>query len=334
MKRYWKVNLDYEIELFKDESSFQLEVKSDLECLFFFYKQYNQDFLITDIEYSSEYIEYLNDLGLITNTITEGAINIENWYGSLKDIELEKQLNSKIKMLEILEKLCLAPSSYEFINNKEQFSELTPKNHFFFKSPYLMSGINSGRAHLNNPLHYPIIVEPYYKKIIDVSFYYNSETKTGEYYLCSTSKDGAYLGGVVFQQQKDFFKYLHKYKSIETLRTKTNILIQYLETLPLKQNLSIDSFIYDKEELYFCSDINYRRNMGELLNQLKSFLPMNGVGELILTNKNVPRSLKYNRKAKTGTIYMSPKNGSSQLIFLCGNNILEIKKTKYLLAIS
>ena len=132
MKKYWKVNLDYEIELFKEESSFLLEVKSDLECLFFFYKQYNQDFLITDIEYSSEYIEYLNDLGLIINTLTEESVNIQNWYGSLKDIELEKQLNSKIKMLEILEELSLAPPDYEIIYNKQQFTELKPKNHFFF----------------------------------------------------------------------------------------------------------------------------------------------------------------------------------------------------------
>ena len=86
----WKVNADYESVLFGNRPGPAI-INQSLEFLVFFLED---EPLFTDKKYDPAYLKYLEKVtGKIPSILSQGSY--ENWWGALRDLNLERKLNSK-----------------------------------------------------------------------------------------------------------------------------------------------------------------------------------------------------------------------------------------------
>ena len=107
-------NIDYEYELYglfdkNDELKKKIEkIRQELEYIYFFLEN-SESCLKTNKYYCPHYLEYLKKLGLTIPKMTkEASSGSLNWWGKLKNIPLEKLLNSKktSTLFALEEKMC------------------------------------------------------------------------------------------------------------------------------------------------------------------------------------------------------------------------------------
>ena len=125
-------NIDYEYELYdlfegNDGLKNKIEkIRQELEYIYFFLEA-NETHLKTNKVYCPHYIEYLKSLGLIIPKMTnESTYELSNWWGELKDIPLEKLLNSKkTSTLFALEENLCHPKT-QLIENIDELKKFNP----------------------------------------------------------------------------------------------------------------------------------------------------------------------------------------------------------------
>ncbi|MEE2744811.1 MAG: hypothetical protein VYD54_12935, partial [Bdellovibrionota bacterium] len=96
-----RFNLDYEFDLFdfhKDnqkEKNKISEMAKEFEYVYFFIEK-SKSTLRNLRDYPDDYLDYLKTIGLVVPQFTDNSkVIMNNWWGSLKNKKLEKELNSK-----------------------------------------------------------------------------------------------------------------------------------------------------------------------------------------------------------------------------------------------
>ena len=129
-----KVNADYEVELFHQKLA-PPAINQSIEFLLFFLESRP---LFSEKKYSAEYLDYVEKLtGNAPQIVNKGPF--ENYWGSLKNIEVEKWWNSKLTSTELIiqKKWC---TETMVIKNEEDLTEINPNKDLLLKDPYGMSG--------------------------------------------------------------------------------------------------------------------------------------------------------------------------------------------------
>jgi hypothetical protein len=160
----FKVNLDYEWELFdshyKHQEKFLSKKIALYEFIYFFLQQEDSE-LLTNIHYDKDYLSYLDRLGfkIPTFIFRDNNLNREsfkeckNWWGPIENIELERHFNSKLTSLKYAQSMNLAPQQSTIIKNysdiQKQLITWNKLSHqqtkYRLKSPYLLSGMGQYR---------------------------------------------------------------------------------------------------------------------------------------------------------------------------------------------
>lgn len=267
----YRANFDYEIELFslnKDET-----IRKEFEYLFFWVEN-SKSSLMTDLNYDESYLKDVFSKTKNKILLTRKLYN-KNWWGELKDIELEKKLNSKITSYDFAIKNSYCHPLTKIIKTSDDIL-LQDQRNYVLKSPFLMAGngfflfnhstISKAKDWANKNLKQgPLILEPWLTKIIDIGTYI-VEREEVVHYLNFSNERGNYKGTRVYKEQSNCFNYLSFLGAdIDQFIFETGQIIEYYFQLGAKCNFSIDSFLYKHEsqiKLYSLSEINYRKTMG------------------------------------------------------------------------
>lgn len=332
-KEFHIMNLGYEFELFSKESTEKFKAKTHLEYLYFFYCHSRAEFLKPHLNYPQDYLQRLKSLGVIPRISSDANDPGRNWYGKLNDLDKEKKLNSKIWMHDFLNDLNLLDPKSKVIKNIDELKQLqieSTANDILLKSPFFMSGIGIHKLGELQEVLLPVIAEPFYKRAIDFSSYTDSQTKETQFYVNLTDENGGYLGGRVFEKQRDFYEHYKSKYPLNLLFESHEKIVRNLFEEGAVESFSIDSYFTTEGKFISCCDINYRRNMGELLYHLRRFLPKDGVGEFIISD-DLKSDYQYSLKHRTGILELSPKGAKSPSVFICAKNMNQLKVLKEML---
>jgi hypothetical protein len=335
-----RVNIDFEPQLFnlKNKSSFNRE----FEYVYFFFDGAN---LKNVRDYPKDYLEYLKGLGLKIPKFDPENKNAHNWWGEISD--LSRDLNSKITALEIAQQNDLCPKEVILVNNTQDIItilEENPEKYFFIRDPYLAAGNNtlicSQNSFNKKFVEGPLIMAPYYKRLMDLGFIFNY----GEIELLwnLNSKDGKFKGGIVFKDETDLFNFIEKkwgFKKEEIFETQKKIFDLYKDR-GAGDLIQFDSFFYEEDDrvkYYPLVEANYRKSFGLFINRLKPFLPEGGVGIFLnLTSKDLLPCESFAKRIeqigdllyqnKRGVIPLSPQDGMFSSFFVVGPSLIEINE--------
>lgn len=322
-----RVNADYEMELFSGKKSSPL-INEALEYLALFLEDRP---LFTKKKYSDEYLSYIKQLiGRNPLIVTEGTY--ENWWGKLKDLELEKKLNSK--------EFSASLSGAKVISCPEEL-ELLSGISYLAKDPRGMSGQNiftfrKGEELLLNKYfenRKNLIVEPLLKRVADFSHYIFPDNSAICYENLVDRK--FQYKGTIFHNIKSpdinhlsFAQQLSVAKWNDFLMIKDKILKAY-RAAGAVDGFSIDSFVYDDVDLqiYPISEVNYRKTMGLIaFNLLQKLAPEATWGAFVL-GKNTSKKTFLEKLSLTQllskVIYLSPGDSRFDMFLISAENTAE-----------
>lgn len=346
--KYAIVNTDYERTLFQDIIPKDESIPKEgmrWEFIFFFINQAADIGLATDRDYPQDYLDYLQSLGLGVPKIKNSREGF-NWFGQLKDLEVERKLNSKVWSYELLEKLGLKVNNLSTVNNSEEAAlamSKQPEQKWILKSPFRSSGagqwILKSADELPN-FTTPHLLEPFHERVADLVYHFSPGQEPFTY-ISKPTKEGGYRGGLIFKRQEELRSYIAGRglsKQLNELEGVWDKVMNELQKVDLTQPLTLDSFIYtDGTEnlVYPMCEINYRITMGTLLGALRQFLPENGVGEMIMLKNPQQQKLRdkvqYDKLGKTGMIVLTDELHSSYGVFLAAKDLSGVQKLKKLL---
>lgn len=347
------VNSEYERELFSPEMGPADATKSLLlrkcwQYIFYFINQDPNLGLRIHHRPSSQFCDYLGNLGVRLPTFSESA-EAFNWYGKLEDRDFERKLNSKIYSYEFLLARGELPRDLHFVDCIQEVSAIILKGShkkWILKSPFMCGGsgitLIEKIEDLPAQLDHRHILEPYLDRKLDFAVHYDHQTQEIHPYVSLIQPNGGYRGGRVYTNQQDLYADLKQdqfYPAFERALQKITGYLSELKKLPLKQNLTIDGFLYQDDQGQICDypmcEINYRVSMGDFNKSLKRFVPENGVGEFIVfPSQNVTDWMNispYSTKEKTGIIMVNDADTKNAYVLLCARNRQMIKRMNLLL---
>lgn len=342
------VNAEYERELFKNvvkpltEKEILLS-RVSRQYLFYYINQDPDASLVSYWDLPSESREYLESIGVKLPKHTKNAADGINWYGELKDLELERKLNNKLSVYELLKSSDALPDNLYIVNSPDDIKSAlknSSHNKWILKSPYSCGGQNirfiSSHGDIPETLEYSHILEPYLDRVLDLSLYYDPKTQDQFYYISHIHQNCTYLGGRVYQDRSMIDQDLKNDGVYDVFIGVVEKLEKYLETIKknkLTQPVTLDSFIYrDNDSLkgYPLCETNYRISMGTINQSLRRFLPEKGVGLLMALkadpSKNWKSILPYSTDSKTGIISLNEGNPKSAILMLSAANLKTLHK--------
>lgn len=321
-----KVNADYESVLFTGRAS--PKINETLEFLAFFIEERA---VFTHKKYSQEYLEHVTSItGRVPQTVHQGKF--ENWWGALKNIELEKTLNSKLTSAELNRAYHWDESI--IIQSESEFNLLEWKQDYLLKDPNGMSG--RGLSRISGPQdikvdNYPVIIEPLHDRKHDFSHFIFPDSRIIAY---QNLVDGRfqYRGTLFLNYQKPQIETLGFYKDVDDqewlkFNQALGIIISHYQEKSHGAAFSIDSYIYkemDKYRIRALSEVNMRRTMGSVAYELSIRLAGNRPWCLFLLGK-LKRKMSFKElQAATpkneGIYLLSPDDSRYQIFFLCAKN--------------
>lgn len=343
------VNADYEIELFKDivkpfsEEQIQ-RARLSRQYLFYFINKDPSASIVSYWDLPNTTKDYFSSFGLKLPRHVEGSENAVNWYGQLKNLNLERKLNNKLSVLDLMKSFDELPSQVSVVHDSQEIKKVL-KNDFskkwILKSPYSCGGQNiifiKREDDIPAKLEHTYILEPYLDRVLDMSLYFDPNTEETFYYISHIHQNCTYLGGRIYQDINMLDEDLKKDGIYDLFMSVVQRLERYLEeikTEKLSQPLTLDSFIYrdHKGELkgYPLCETNYRISMGTMNSNLRHFLPEKGVGLLMAfkanKNKDWKNILPYSNQNKTGIISLNEGNPQSAIILLSAPDLKTLKK--------
>ena len=323
MKRLF-TNFNYEVQLQSRRRTTlvsEKEINRNFEFIFFFMEK-EKSILINQNEYSQEYLDHIESLGLNVPEFDSVDNDITFWWGALEDLDHERTLNSKITSTQIAQRLKMCLPNTEVIFSEKEFKKYIELNkgyeEFFIRLPFSVSAQGCFRYKPGSKTPKPVdfskglILEPYLNKIKDFGCYI---TVDGDFIKWQnfTHNSGRYIGGRLIKDELPF----SNYKASMML-----VLNEYMN-LGIKKGIQIDSFLYESEgtrHIYPLCEVNYRKTMGLFLSSLISFSNEDRVS-LIIDKKNsnwfgkglseifqkIGNGL-YSRTMRKGILLLSPAN--------------------------
>lgn len=345
-----KVNADYEAVLFAKKESLPV-INQALEFLALFIDDRP---LLSQKTYSEEYLKHVESF-TGRRPVIKKAFDSENWWGPLKNIELERKLNSKEMSSELNLKEGWCHETH-IINSSQDFPELREGLKYLAKNPHGMSGQNFflvSKDELNSAIKsFPVILEPLFERVADFSHYI---FPNGMRVCYQNIVDKRYqYRGTVFRDYTDpTLQKLKFYHEIELEEWKQfqhalDKIVEVYGSAGLKSGFSVDSFIYQnhgKLKIRFLSEVNYRRTMGEVAFELSlKFGGLRKWSAFILTKKSkldfsgLKKKLapiEWTVELSRGVILLSPDDVRYDMFFLSALNETEgaqlVKELKSLL---
>ena len=359
-------NIDYEYELFgllekNDGLKKKIEkIRLELEYIYFFLES-NETLLKTNKDYCPYYLDYLKSLGLIIPTMTskEGSREL-NWWGELKDIPLERLLNSKKTSTTFAMRESLCHSRTSIIETVEEIKKFYPSedvSKWIVRAAHSTAG--NGVFLFNRDdffnikkinklekiiLESPIILEPYLKRVLDIGLVINLNSPS-DYSITENfvTEGGAFKGGIIFDNRKDFEKKLNKrFGGLKLIEENIEKISRYYTKLGAKKYIQVDSFFFEEQykiKYYPLVEVNYRKTMGLFLRSMKKFLPQGGVGgwyffsqDQIKPTSNFKEKIKlinnmiYNPSLKEGIIPVSPPESKFPSFFIASKDLNTLRE--------
>lgn len=332
----FRVNADYEVELFHQKLA-PPAINQSIEFLLFFLESRP---LFSVKKYSAEYLHHVEKLtGCLPNIVNNGTY--ENYWGSLKNIEIEKWWNSKLTSTELIiqKKWC---SETVVIKNEDDLTKINTNKDLLLKDPYGMSGQKFQLLKCGTSLkerqevvrkilkNHPIIIEPYFNRRFDFSQYLFPDGKLIAYQN-EVDEKFQYKGTVFNCVQSACLKDLSFYSLINEdkwahFRHQTQQIVDFYSLYPNELGYSIDSFIYEENgelNIRVMSEINYRRTMGRMTYELSQKYAANKSWTALLMAKTSATPLWEILAGTEGVMVLSPGDSRFEVIFLCAENVGE-----------
>lgn len=330
-----KVNADYEAVLFGKKESLPV-INQALEFLALFVDSRP---LFSLKSYSEEYLQHVESF-TGRRPVIKKSTDFENWWGELKDLELEKKLNSK----EMSTRLNIEhgwSKDTHFMTKAEDLSVLRGDLKYLAKNPFGMSGQNFSLVSKNDPpKSYPVIVEPLLDRVYDFSHYV---FPNGQRICYQNFVDKRYqYRGTVFRDytspSRENLKFSHEISNEEWQKfdEALDVIVKVYQTPALKSGFSVDSFVYkesDELKIRALSEVNYRRTMGEVAFELAlKFGGLRGWSMLLLSKKSPLDFASLKKKMapiewtadySRGVIMLSPEDVRYDIFFLSALNETE-----------
>jgi len=326
--RAWRVNADYESELFHPGFSSK-KVNEFLEFLVLFLEDRP---LFSQKKYTSSYLKYVESITKRKPEIVSYG-EYDNWWGILQDRELEKKLNSKMTSFEVRKSLIPLTNSF-LISNRDDLFELSVKFPLLAKSLAGMSGrghkVFDQRSELESYSQFPYLLEPLKKRIKDFSAYV-SEDKKVIFYENFIDHKFQYKGSLFrnhFDPTLENLSFFEEVDLEEWKKYQENLttIMSYYNSFKLTQGYSIDSFVYEddsKKMIYPLCEVNYRKTMGYVCYSLAKKYAAQYPWCLFLL-KNIKSSLAemiFSKiKELKNVILLSPADVRFQMFFLFAEN--------------
>ena len=333
-----RANFDYEIELFSGHPN--LKINQELEYLYW-WSEDNLQSLATNYPYSEQYLDYLQSLvkGEVSTIKGKGDTN---WWGELIDIKTEKILNSKITSTQFAIENNLCHPLTKIVSSIDEINHLKDLD-YVLKNPYMMSGKGFKKFHSKNFseevktwankqfLTSPLILEPWLNKKEDFSSYVFLKEMRIETYFNTSNDQGNYKGTIVYGNPTSVFEELERCGvNLDYYFQFTQLVSDYYITLGAKSGMSLDSFIFEEDGLkkvYLLSEVNYRKTMGWVALKLKKYLPVDGVGQLMMIKrennyenfedyKSLFNQFLYDSNSREGIILLSHHQNQFLTFFL------------------
>ncbi len=324
-----KVNADYELALFQNKTAPQIFNQS-LEFLAFFIDD-------RPVFSQKQYTEvYLNHIERVTGrrpkvlSKVQGALN---WWGELRNLPLERELNSKVLTAEINEN--------SFILTRLP-SDLPPGK-YLAKDPFSMSGqgfipFQAGEEEKISSLLKKtglVIVEPLLERVYDFSHYVISATKMIGYENL-VDRSFQYRGTFLRSRELPGIQQFSFYDQIEQsewdlFKEKLNSIKYLMKSKGVEGGFSVDSFIYrdqGKLKVRAVCEINYRKTMGLIAWELSQ--KYGGEWNLFLLGKGLKGKKSFQSVLETTSclercLYLSPGDTRFEMFLISSSSEREGK---------
>lgn len=333
------VNIDFEYGLFDPKYSdhFNQYSKMNKEFEFvYFYIEKNNEPLLKQREYPSEYLNKLKSVGIsLPKMVSNHKFKI-NWWGNNKDHELEKILNSKITSTKLGIENNLCPSSINIVQNemeiKNWISKFPQYQNWIARVPFEVAGRGSfqfiNESQIPSEVNFPLIIGPYFNRILDFGFSYNVQTKESSWSINLNNSIGQFMGGLLIKNESKFFQFMEKELNIkwsDLIQLRDKIVDLYI-SMGAYNIIQIDSFIYKEAgsfKIYPLVEINHRKTMGLYLNSVRDLLLNDDFGFVLnVSNKKNKKdwmrlvdNYPYNIKTKKGIFVLSPPDNHFLSLF-------------------
>jgi hypothetical protein len=262
--RVIRVNADYEVSLFHQRQAPQI-INHSLEFLAFYLDERP---LLTQKQYTQSYLSHVEQVTGRRPIMVDKAPDVQNWWGALQNLPLERELNSKIFTAKM--------NDDSFIIS--QIHELNlADGKYLAKDPFGMSGRGivpflKGEESKIFPLLEKtgsLIIEPLFERVYDFSHYV---LLNGDMIAYENLVDSSFQYKGTFFREKDFpirqrFSFFEQIQKSEwdLFDEKLHSIIATLRGRGVEGGYSIDSFVYrdaDKLKIRALCEINYRKTMG------------------------------------------------------------------------
>jgi hypothetical protein len=328
-----KVNADYEITLFENKSPPKV-INQSLEFLALYLE--NRP-LVTDKSYSEIFLQHVTNISGHRPSFSSGT-DFENWWGSLKDIPLEKKLNSK-------EFTAPFTPGVQIISDLSDL-QLVEGQTYLAKNPFGMSGQNFLKFTKEEttellPLLKKsklLLIEPFLERKKDFSHYVFND---GTYIAYENLVDDRFqYKGTIFNNlnnpKMDSLSFYHEIERSEWDRFEKEFqsIREIMKNEGANEGYSLDSFTYlenGKLKIRTCSEINYRKTMGLVAWLLsKRYANDNQFSMLVLGNslKDSGSFELIDEKIKNlpGCLHLSPGDTRFEIFFVTAPDLEKGKK--------
>lgn len=328
-----KVNADYEITLFENKSP-PKAINQSLEFLALYLE--NRP-LVTDKSYSKNFLQHVTKISGYLPTFSS-EINFENWWGSLKNIPLEKKLNSKEFSAHF------SPGT-QIISNLTEL-QLKEGQTYLAKNPFGMSGQNFLRFRQGQEIELApllkksklLLIEPFLDRKKDFSHYVFSD---GTYIAYENLVDNHFqYKGTIFRNLKEpcyqSLSFYHEIDKSEWDRFEKEF--QYIREIMKKEGAtegySVDSFTYfenGKLKIRTCSEINYRKTMGLVAWLLSNKYANETQASMLVLGQSLKVSgsfefIEEKIKKMNGCLHLSPGDTRFEVFFISESDLEKAKK--------
>ena len=292
-------NTDYESVLFHNRPS--LKMTRELEFL----GLWLVDSLKNSVEYSDEYLERIQKLTGRSTHLFPKAQKTVNWWGSLTQVELERELNSKETSKQVSQ--TIGEESGKILSSAEDLSVLDPYQTYLFKSFDGVSGKGNKLRHQLKDSDFPLIAEVLHKRLIDFSSYSFSNGKR-IYYQNFIGPQFSYKGSFFDLENAqtlmklDFVK-LHAGLDWDIYLARVDQVESFVRSKG-EGGFSIDSYIHESGIRTLC-EINYRRTMGATAFEIASLFPQKRFHFFTMIKTNLSYQELLDRCEQEGIILLS-----------------------------